>query len=73
MIFQPFLLESVPTYLSTKERLELRSSMLAGLDRPHSSPSLRHAVARLDFDDSSFHDLVRFYFFNTSFQFQKSS
>ena len=71
MIFQPFLLESVPTYLSTKERLQLRHGVLASFNRPHRPARLRHAVARLDLDDSSLNDLVRFYFFNTSFKLQE--
>ena len=71
MIFQPFLLESVPTYLSTKERLELRRGVLPCLNCAHRPARLRHAVAGLDFDDSSLNDLVRLDLLYASFQLEK--
>ncbi len=45
--------------------------MLSSLNCSHSSSSLGHAVARLDFDDSSLNDLVRLDLLYASFQLEK--
>ena len=71
MILQPLLLESVPSYLSTKERLELRRGVLAGFYRSHSSSSLCYSVTRLYFDDSSLNDLVGLDLLDPSLELQE--
>ena len=71
MIFQPFLLESIPSYLSTKERLELRRGVLSSLNSTNRPARLRHAVAGLDFNDSSLNDLVGLDLLYSTFELQK--